>query len=136
MIFASFSVLEEPAGIKKYLCDFGIIKYNYRRLTPMGWRVDLRDLKRLQKQLCGEICDRLKEFERIGKNSSQSEVFAELVFCILTPQSDAHLCWEAVGLLGDCNLLMKGSASRIAPLLRGRSRFHHTKAKNIVLAVE
>ena len=96
--------------------------------------VFLRDLKDLQWQYRDEIRDRLEEFEHIGMNAPPKRIFADLAFCILTPQSDAHLCWEAVEILRERHLLLKGSAARIAPILRGRARFHHTKAKNIILA--
>ena len=96
--------------------------------------VFVRELTDLHRRLRGEICERLEEFDRIGKSASPADIFADLVFCILTPQSDAHLCWGAVEILRERNLLLKGSATKIAAVLRGRARFHNTKAKNIVLA--
>lgn len=64
---------------------------------------------------------------------SDPDVFAELSFCLLTPQSSAKVCWEAVTKLKQQNLLSKGGASDLAPHL-SQVRFGESKARYIVEA--
>ncbi len=81
-----------------------------------------------------KIRSRLNDFKRIWKSGNEEDIFAELVFCLLTPQSKAKSCDDAVGCLLERDLLLKGNKSQIAKELRGKVRFHNTKAKNIVEA--
>ena len=48
-----------------------------------------------------EIEDQLEEFQEKGRFGSDEEIFTELVFCLLTPQSKAKSCWLAVQNLRD-----------------------------------
>ena len=51
-----------------------------------------------------EIKERLREFQDV-LNQSDERVFAELAFCICTPQSKATVCWNAISSLMKNNLL-------------------------------
>ncbi len=75
---------------------------------------------------------RLNEFIDVYKKSDQ-EIFAELCFCLLTPQSKAKLCWASILKLQEKDLLFDGDAQEIKKWLAG-VRFHETKAKHIVTA--
>jgi N-glycosylase/DNA lyase len=79
-----------------------------------------------------EIQRRLSEFKRI-LNKSDERIFAELAFCICTPQSKATTCWEIVSSLMENGLLFKGSEEQIRPFLDA-IRFRDNKAKYIVEA--
>ncbi|MFA5771459.1 MAG: N-glycosylase/DNA lyase [Thermoplasmata archaeon] len=79
------------------------------------------------------INSRLKEFKKTWKTGSDDEIFAELVFCILTPQSKAKICWRAVENLRNKKLLLKGNKNQIARELNG-VRFKNNKAEYIVEA--
>jgi len=79
-----------------------------------------------------EIRKKLREFDD-ALNQSDEKVFAELCFCICTPQSKATLCDEAITALERRNLLLKGNADQIRPLLRG-VRFASRKARYIIKA--
>ena len=79
-----------------------------------------------------QISDRLKEFHEV-LNKSDKRIFAELSFCICTPQSKAFTCWNAISKLMSNNILYYGSKEDINPFLRG-IRFHNNKAKYIVEA--
>lgn len=79
-----------------------------------------------------EIREKLREFED-ALNQSDEKVFAELCFCICTPQSNASLCDEAITALERRNLLLNGTADQIRPLLRG-VRFASRKARYIIKA--
>jgi N-glycosylase/DNA lyase len=67
------------------------------------------------------------------------ELFAELAFCLCTPQSNARSCSDAVERLKDTGLLTRGGHKEIAECIRGGVRFHHTKgiriseARNIMM---
>jgi N-glycosylase/DNA lyase len=79
------------------------------------------------------ISQRLAEFKSIWENGSEEDLFKELVFCIFTPQSNAHICWDAVNMLHDSDLLFQGSEKRIAQQIN-TVRFRYNKARNVVLA--
>ncbi|MEW6087336.1 MAG: N-glycosylase/DNA lyase [bacterium] len=82
-----------------------------------------------------KIKARIKDFDNIYRNGTNEDIFAELVFCILTPQSKAKNCWTAVENLKKNKLLWTGTYSRIAGKLNG-VRFKNKKAKYIVEARE
>jgi N-glycosylase/DNA lyase len=92
----------------------------------------IKELKELYLSIKNKIRSRLNDFKRIWKTGNEEDIFTELVFCILTPQSKAKSCDDAVGCLLERDLLLKGNKSQIAKELRGKVRFHNTKAKNIV----
>lgn len=57
-----------------------------------------------------------------------------MIFCLLTPQSKAKSCFEAVKQLVAKRACLKGSASDISKIIKGKVRFHNNKAKYIVEA--
>ncbi len=61
-----------------------------------------------------EIAGRLADFRRVWAAGSDEDLFAELAFCLLTPQSRARVCWPAVERLRGCGLLYCGSACAFA----------------------
>jgi Thermostable 8-oxoguanine DNA glycosylase len=79
------------------------------------------------------IRKRLGEFRDIGK-ARDEEIFSELCFCILTPQSNARQCDKAIRELKKKRLLFKAPAGAIASVLKGKSRFHNNKAGYLVNA--
>ncbi|MCP8309162.1 MAG: N-glycosylase/DNA lyase [archaeon] len=79
-----------------------------------------------------EIQRRLSEFKGI-LNESDGRVFAELAFCLCTPQSRATTCWEIILSLMGNGLLFKGNEDQIRPFLNA-IRFGDNKAKYIVKA--
>lgn len=91
----------------------------------------LAELKGRYAVLKDALRARLEEFRRLGDEGTDEELFAELVFCLFTPQSKARQCWAAVERLRDCGLLFYGDAPEIAARLKG-VRFHNTKAANLV----
>lgn len=83
----------------------------------------------------GDIRRRLKEFRSMRK-ASDAEIFGELCFCLLTPQSKAVNCAKAIETLKKNGLITKGPPRRIGPLLKGLVRFHNKKAEYLALARE
>lgn len=92
---------------------------------------EIQDLYRKEKP---KIESRLAEFVEIYKVGKESDIFSELVFCLLTPQSKAKSCFEAVKKLVEKQSSLKGSASDISKIIKGKVRFHNNKAKYIVEA--
>ncbi len=74
---------------------------------------------------------RLMEFRQIMRNCSDEQIYAEMAFCMLTPQSNARRCWEAIEELQAKKLLMSDDKAKIASVLRDKTRFHNNKAKYI-----
>jgi len=70
------------------------------------------------------IKQRLDEF----KNLPQEDYFHEFIFCMLTPQSNAKKCWQAVEQL---KKLDKLEVKEISEILKTKTRFHNNKAKYI-----
>lgn len=94
--------------------------------------IQLKNLYRTKKK---EILDRLKQFEEIRSDGRDEEIFTELAFCILTPQSKAKLCWSTILELKEHDLLLRGNTEQIRKSL-ACVRFKNKKAKYIVKARE
>lgn len=80
-----------------------------------------------------EIRSRLQEFDSVLKTGDEESIFAELVFCILTPQSKARSCWAAVERLLDKGLLLTGAEDQVLKELTG-VRFKYKKAGYVIKA--
>jgi len=74
-----------------------------------------------------EITGRLEEFSRV----KDDDVFYELCFCLLTPQSNGMRCDEAVTLLREKNFIE--NTVHLIPILKTKTRFHHHKARYLQL---
>ncbi|TAL47683.1 N-glycosylase/DNA lyase [archaeon] len=79
-----------------------------------------------------QIRSRLEEFRGMMKESDQ-RIFAELAFCLCTPQSKATSCWSAVTSLVENGLLFTGTENQIRPFLNA-IRFGENKSRYIVQA--
>lgn len=79
-----------------------------------------------------EISKRIGEFKEII-NQPEERVFAELAFCICTPQSRATICWKAISSLTKDRLLLEGDVEKIRPFLNV-VRFGDKKATYIIEA--
>jgi N-glycosylase/DNA lyase len=97
-------------------------------------RKALKEIKALYNPVKTKIRGRLNEFRKIWQQGDDYDIFAELVFCLLTPQSKAKSCDSAVGSLIKKNLILNGSLSKIAKELKDYTRFHNNKARYIVVA--
>lgn len=102
--------------------DFGKKKYE-----------GVQELMDLYTPVKGQIESRLNEFRQIWKTGSDEDLFRELVFCLLTPQSRARTCWAAVERLIRKSLLAECDPRLIQEELVG-VRFNERKAEYICLA--
>src|SRR4030066_280561 len=73
----------------------------------------ISQLKRIYGIKKNEIISRLKEFKKLWSDGNDEEIFTELAFCILTPQSKAKSCWDAIAKLEKQDLLSKGTIKQI-----------------------
>ncbi len=80
-----------------------------------------------------EVEKKLQGFRKLWEKGSEEDLFSELAFCILTPQSKAELCWNAVKVLRESGVLFDGEPRDIADKLKG-VRFRRRKALYIVEA--
>lgn len=74
-----------------------------------------------------EIKSRLKQFKKIGRSGK----FKEFIFCLLTPQSNARKCWDAVE---EIFKLDRFEDKRIKDILKTRTRFHNNKTAYVIEA--
>src|SRR6266849_10441003 len=102
------------------------------QMTVVRGENDIQSLQTLYQERKEAIQKRLAEFRQVMQWKDE-EVFAELCFCLLTPQSSAKVCWEAVTTLKRQTLLLKGKPSDLEPFLKS-VRFSESKAKYIVEA--
>ena len=91
----------------------------------------LSETKAIHSEIEKNIISRLEEFRQVWLNGNDEDIFAELVFCIFTPQSKARSCWAAVEILKEKELLMEGNQQEIAKAITG-VRFHNTKAERVI----
>lgn len=74
------------------------------------------------------IKSRLEEFSKIRGD----DIFYELCFCLLTPQSSARLCWNTVLKLKEKNFLYNDFNPY--PFINGRVRFNVNKTRYLIEA--
>ena len=92
----------------------------------------MEDLLVEYKKRRSAIKKRLKEFAGIY-HMTDSDIFAELAFCIFTPQSKALSCDAAVKNLKSKGLLFDAAVQEISRNISG-VRFHNNKAAYLVEA--
>src|SRR5215467_9541521 len=101
---------------------------------PNGGKAGLvSELKTLYEERRSNIRKRLEEFKEVFRKGSEADVFAELSFCLLTPQSSAETCWKAILKLKEKNLLIPGTPELIGEYLH-EVRFWENKSRYIVMA--
>lgn len=91
-------------------------------------------LKARYRQQKRAIVERLAQFKAAGK-ACDRDIFGELCFCILTPQSKALACDGIIRELKTSGLLYDGDAGQIRPHVRS-ARFYRNKTGYIVAARE
>jgi len=106
---------------------------NYLKRTNTDKKNTMEEIKKIYFTIRSDIKKKLSEFERVWEKGCEEEIFAELVFCILTPQSKAKLCWLALMNISERNLLLKGNKNQIAKVLN-IVRFKNKKAEYIIKA--
>ena len=93
----------------------------------------VEELMQLYSPIKPQIEARLMDFRCIWKTASDEELFRELVFCLLTPQSKAKTCWKAVQRLDRKCMMADAQPAQITQELIG-VRFNLRKGEYICLA--
>jgi len=88
------------------------------------------ELRRLYDSFHKQIEQRMAEFRKVWETQDEERIFSELIFCLLTPQSRAQLCWSAVERMRNKNILLCDNYSDIIKCL-DKVRFKYTKAQRI-----
>ncbi len=91
----------------------------------------IAEILEIYSSIKGGIENRLKEFSLIWENETEENLFSELAFCLLTPQSKAKMCWDSICTLKEKNALINGSEEEVLECLYG-VRFKYKKSKYIV----
>jgi len=89
-------------------------------------------LKKAYQSKKTEISERLRHFKAVWDRNDK-EIFSELCFCILTPQSKAVVCDEIINNLKNNCLLFDGGLEQIKPHVK-RARFYRNKSRYIIEA--
>ncbi len=90
----------------------------------------IKEFKELHSRIKPEIEERLAQFRALWDRGPAEKLFHELVFCLLTPQSNAKQCWKAVDELSKKDLIFNGDPKKLAANLR-RTRFRNNKARYV-----
>lgn len=96
-------------------------------------KYSIKELKELYAPIEEQIDARLGDFKQIWDKATDEELFRELVFCLLTPQSKAKTCWKAVQRLNRKCMIAEGEPCQIQEELFG-VRFNRRKAEYICSA--
>ena len=90
-----------------------------------------KEIRKIHKSIEKDVSKRLKEFKKVWKDGTEEEIFAEIAFCVLTPQSKARNAWKAISNLKENDLLLNGEAEEISEYLN-IVRFKNNKARYLV----
>ena len=88
--------------------------------------MNIQQLKEKYLEHKPEIKSKLREFSELNRE----KYIYELWFCILTPQSKAEKCWDAVLELKRCSL----KENNIKSCLKTKTRFYKNKTKYLIEA--
>ena len=90
-------------------------------------KIEIKRIRSLYKILKPGIKKRIGEFTGVWKAKDDKKLFSEFCFCLLTPQSRAVTCWDAVVGLKKKKILLKGALGPIKKCLE-KVRFKNNKA--------
>jgi len=77
------------------------------------------------------IESRLEDFSKL-RHASDEDLYAEMAFCMLTPQSKARQAAAAIEEIRQKGLLLSDDVDSIRSILAKRIRFHNNKASYVV----
>ena len=88
------------------------------------------EILKIHKEIKKGIEKAIKGYKKAWKGT-EKEVFAEMAFCILTPQSKAKNAWQAISNLVENGLLYEGEPEEIVDFLN-IVRFKNNKSRYLV----
>ncbi|GAI98138.1 unnamed protein product, partial [marine sediment metagenome] len=66
------------------------------------------ELQKVYQEILPIATKRIIEFKETWKKANDKELFIELAFCLLTPQSKAKNAWYAIEVLANSEVLFTG----------------------------
>ncbi len=110
-----------------------MLKYGKKGEIALEYKEDFfSEVKIIYDEMKDSIEKRLDDFKNMWLRGNDMDIYVELAFCVLTPQSKAKNAWSAISKLRDDFLLLEGSEEDIVEHLNV-VRFKNNKAKNLVL---
>jgi N-glycosylase/DNA lyase len=94
---------------------------------------NIENLREVYRPVQGRIEDRLSEFSRIWESRDDEAMLRELLFCLLTPQSKAKVCWGAISEMACSDVLLKGTYDEVLASI-AMVRFKYKKAGFLITA--
>jgi N-glycosylase/DNA lyase len=94
----------------------------------------LAEIKELYNKIKPDIDKQINKFKTIWKTGSELDIFIELIFCIMTPQSKAIMADKVINNIRHKDLLFSNDHEALSNELRF-VRFKNNKAKYIIEAV-
>ena len=92
--------------------------------------MNIKNLKKEYKNKKPEIKKRLDEFSKI---KNKEDIFYELCFCLLTPQSNAFKCDDAIRELKKIDFYKKNiNKNKIKNILIDKTRFYKNKSNYLI----
>ncbi|WP_066730050.1 N-glycosylase/DNA lyase [Sneathia sanguinegens] len=88
------------------------------------------EILEINEMIKDEISLKIKEYKDVFLYN-EKDFFAEIAFCILTPQSKAKNAWKIIEILKENGLLYSGTSEELVDYLN-LVRFKNTKAKRLV----
>jgi N-glycosylase/DNA lyase len=101
--------------------------------TPTDNSSSIEGLKKFWQKVYPIILNRENHFDIVWVNACEEEIFAELIFCLFTPQSKAVTCWDAVNDLANRNMIFSATDTEIAKTIK-TVRFRNNKAQYVIKA--
>ena len=101
--------------------------------TTISERIDMekhKEILKIYKEIEKGIEKAIKGYKKAWKGT-EKEIFAEMAFCILTPQSKAKNAWQAITNLVENGLLYEGEPEEIVEFLN-IVRFKNNKSRYLV----
>ena len=89
-----------------------------------------KEILKIHKAIKKEIEKAIKNYKKVWEGT-EKEIFAEMAFCILTPQSKAKNAWQVITNLVENGLLYKGKPEEIVEFLN-IVRFKNNKSRYLV----
>jgi N-glycosylase/DNA lyase len=97
--------------------------------------IEFKNLLEIYPRIQNRVEERLKEFDEIFRTGSDKDIFVELSFCLLTPQSKAKVCWSVIEELLSKNLIFEGNRQKLVKVLNV-VRFKNNKTQYLLEARE
>ncbi|MGA1820056.1 MAG: hypothetical protein ACMUHU_03505 [Thermoplasmatota archaeon] len=94
---------------------------------------EVASLKEIYSEIGKDIESTISGFRKIWDSNDEAGALHELLFCILTPQSKARVCWGAVEDMACRDILLKGGYEEVLGAV-SYVRFKYKKAGYLIEA--